>query len=288
MQIAYLNGEYLPLEQAQISPMDRGFLFSDGIYEVIPVYGQKLFRLGQHLDRLHNSLKEIRLDQHINIDFTKLLETLIAKNPPHAEQGAYLQITRGPNMTRDHVFPKDIQPTVFAYCQAMHPHRVEQLAKGVHTITLPDLRWQRCDIKSVALLANVLQRNTAAQHQAAEAILYNQNQEVLEGTTSNVFIVKDKTIITTPLSQYILGGITRDLVIELAKQNQIEVTEKTISLSELYGADEVWITSSTKEIVPVLQIDDKTIGNAQPGEIWQQMITAYQAYKQKLIAGSII
>ena len=282
MQIAYVNGEYLPLHEAKISAMDRGFLFADSVYEVIPAYNQKLFRLPQHLQRLHASLKAIKLDQHIDIDFKTLLETLVKKNPPQPEQGVYLQITRGPSMIRDHAFPKTVTPTIFAYCQAISPHTISQLSKGVTAITLADLRWQRCDIKATALLANVLQRHAATLAAANETILLDGN-EVLEGTASNVFIVKNNVIFTAPLSQRILGGVTRDLIIELAHKHKIDLREKALSLAELYNADEVWITSSTKEIVPVLKIDDQTIGTHKPGHVWQRMIEYYQAYKQALI-----
>lgn len=277
--LIYLNGKYLPINEANISVMDRGFLFGDGVYEVIPVFNGKLFRFEQHLARLKRSLDAIYLDIDLSPQkWAKIFHKLIAQYANCPTQSIYLQITRGPTSKRDYAFHQEIKPTLFAYTTPLHANSVENLAKGISAITLEDIRWQRCDIKAITLLSNVLLRQLAIETGAQEAILIR-NEEALEGTSSNLFIVKDKQLFTPSLNSRILGGITRDLILELATQYHIPYLETTITITALQQADEIWLTSSTKEVQPVIKLNDKIIGNGSAGPVWHQMIKYYQAYK---------
>lgn len=281
--ICYLNGDYLPLDQARVSVLDRGFIFGDGVYEVIPAYGGNLFRLRQHLQRLHNSLEAIRLSNPLNnTQWQTLLQTLVEKNQhaPESDQSIYLQVTRGVAQ-RDHRFPKNTPATVFAMSHPLAPVAMEKLQTGVAAITLDDIRWRYCYIKTIALLPNILLKQQAIEKQATEAILVR-NSEVTEGSASNLFIVKDGVIKTPAKSEYLLPGITRDLIVELAQKNRLPCEECRITETELHAADEIWLSSSTKEILPVTRLDDKTVGNGKAGPLWQKMIGVYQAYKQTL------
>lgn len=280
MTTAYLNGEFLPLTEVKISAMDRGFLFGDGIYEVIPVYAGKLFRLTQHLERLRYSLNSIKLSiTQTDFEIKTILEKLLIQDAN--EQAVYLQITRGPAATRDFYFPAQIQPTFFAYAMPVTIPNYETLATGFKVVTVPDIRWQHCDVKAITLLANVLMREQAKTLGGSEAILINGN-EAVEGSSSNLFIVSAGKIITPPLNTKILGGITRDLILELAQKNQIPYEERPILKAELFSADEIWLTSSTKEIWPIINCDDQIIADGKPGKLWQQMIRLYQDYKLSL------
>lgn len=281
MTIAYLNGDYLPLEQVKIPAMDRGFLFGDGIYEVIPVYNAKPFRLAQHLQRLQNSLTAIQLkiplDGHT---LEKIFNEIIVHNGG-GNQSIYVQCTRGPAPVRDHPFPSQIQPTIFAYSVPLLDKKIDELKQGIRAITVNDIRWQRCDIKSINLLANVLLRQQAIDAGAFEAILIDDNL-ALEGSSSNLFIVKNNNIITPPLSEKILGGITRDLILELAELHNLNIQQKSISLAELFNADEIWLTSSTREVMPVIQLNEKVIGTGEAGSMWRKIIRYYQDFKQQI------
>ena len=277
----FLNGEFLPLEKAKISVLDRGFLFADGVYEVIPAYGGKLFRLQQHIDRLNNSLAAIRMkpvmsDQQWADTLTTLIE-------PHAksDQSVYLQVTRGSSEQRDHPLPADYTPTIFAMCQQIATDSLDTIAKGINAITLDDIRWDWCHIKSVALLANILLKQQANDQGCTEAILLR-NGFATEGSASNLFIVKDKQLITPPKSHHLLPGITRDLVLELAIKQGIKCEEKEISEQQLIDADEIWLTSSTKEIMPVVQLNRRAVGGGKPGALWQQVSTSYRDFKNQL------
>lgn len=278
--IVYLNGEYLPLEQACVPVLDRGFIFGDGVYEVIPVYNRKVFRLEHHLQRLKNSMQAIRLNNPFtDTEWSKIINNVIERNDA-GDQSIYLQITRGV-ANRDHRFPGDVAPTVFVMSNlfVMVPH--DQLEHGVSAITLDDIRWQYCSIKSIALLPNILLRQQAVEQGAAEAILLRDN-EVTEGAASNVFIVKDGIIITPPKTDCLLPGITRDLVVEQAHEHGIPIKEVIITGDDLIAADEIWLTSSTKEILPVTQLNGQVVGSGKPGPIWKQMYALYQEYKDKL------
>ena len=276
----YLNGNYLPLEQACVPVLDRGFIFGDGVYEVIPVYGRKAFRLEHHLQRLKNSMQAVRLNNpHTDEEWSVIINNVVERNDG-GDQSIYLQITRGV-ASRDHRFPGDAIPTVFVMSNLFVMVPTEQLEHGVSAITLDDIRWQYCSIKSIALLPNILLRQQAVEQGAAEAILLRDN-EVTEGAASNVFIVKDGVIITPPKTDCLLPGITRDLVVEQAHEHDLPVEETIIKLEELLDADEIWLTSSTKEILPVTQLNNQNVGAGKPGPVWKQMYGLYQDHKQAL------
>lgn len=281
MSIVLLNNEFLPAEQARISPLDRGFIFGDGVYEVIPVYGGQLFMLDEHLRRLNRSLAGVRIRQpHSDTQWDELLHTLVKRNNG-GDQSLYLQITRGV-AARDHAFPDDnISPTVFVMCNPLSPVSDPLLQKGVVAITLEDTRWKHCNLKTIALLPNILLRQQALDNNAAEAILIRDGN-VTEGAASNVFIVKDKVIITPPEGPTLLPGITRDLVLELATKNNLANKQQLITPEDLLSADEIWLTSSSKEILPVIRLDDLPVANGKPGSVWKQMILLYQQYKAQL------
>ena len=284
----YLNGEFLPVDKACISPFDRGFIFGDGVYEVIPVYGGRMFRFAQHLVRLDQSLSSIRLaNPYDAARWQSVLEQLMRKNDASSQgdQSIYLQITRGV-AARDHAFPVNITPTIFAYAQPLTPPSGETLYKGVSAITSQDIRWQRCDIKATALLANAIARSEAASKGAVEAILIRDGN-VTEGAASNVFIVSKSELVTAPKGPFILPGITRDLIVELAASNKIKHAERVFDEAELRAADEIWMTSSTKEIVPITILDGKKVGNGQAGTVFTQMNTLLQQYKRAFCAGKV-
>ena len=278
--IVYLNGDYLPLDQACVPVLDRGFIFGDGVYEVIPVYAGKAFRLQHHLQRLKNSMQAVRLtNPFTDGEWSSIIDNVVTRNHG-GDQSIYLQITRGV-ARRDHRFPGDATPTVFVMSNLFEPVPKAQLETGVKAITLDDIRWQYCSIKSIALLPNILLRQQAVEQGAAEAILLR-NGEVTEGAASNVFIVKDGVIITPPKTDCLLPGITRDLIVEQANEHGLAVAETIITQTDLETADEIWLTSSTKEILPVTELNGLTVGSGVPGKVWHQMYDLYQAYKQTL------
>lgn len=278
MNIVYLNGEFLPLEQARVPVTDRGFIFGDGVYEVIPAYGGRLFRLEQHLQRLARSMREIRLaDPLSGDDWQRCLQEVVRRNGG-GDQSVYVQITRGA-APRDHAFPKEARPTVYVTSTPLKPLAADVAEAGVAAVTLQDIRWQRCDIKAITLLANILLRQQAIDQGAVEAIVVRDGQ-VYEGAASNLFIVKDGVLITPPKGPLLLPGITRDLILELAAANGIVHREAAITPPELAAAEEVWLTSSTREILPVTMLDQRPVGNGRPGALWRKMMDLYQDYKQ--------
>lgn len=279
MKTVYLNGQLMDAAHATVSVLDRGFLFGDGVYEVIPVYDSRLFRLPQHLRRLQRSLNAIELPLHIDLAaWESVLNQLIAANAPTLgnDQAVYLQITRGVAPERAHLFSADLTPTLYAQSTRFTPLSQARLNQGMTAITLPDYRWQRCSIKAIALLPNVLLYQQAKDAHCDEAILIR-DQYVTEASTSNVFIVKDQVIKTPPLSDYILAGVTREYILELARKYQFQYAETPITLAELNTADEIWVTSSTKEIYPIVTLNQQPVGDGKPGPIWQQMIQHYRA-----------
>ncbi len=281
MNTVYLNGEFIPANEAKISVMDRGFLFGDGVYEVIPVYNGKLFRLEPHLQRLQYSLSKIRLQLDWSLQqWQQMLETLINKNEGK-NLALYLQISRGYAEKRDHRFPEKTLPTIFAMVNPLPPLLTIEEMTPCSAITVEDIRWKNCDIKSISLLGNVLLSQQASESDADESILIN-NGIATEGSVSNLFIVKDGNIYSSIKDNRILGGITRELIIELLEKNGQVVTEKEISLDELKNADEIWLTSSTKEIRPVVELDGKAVGNGNIGKVWGKAVKVYFDYKMKL------
>jgi D-alanine transaminase len=284
MSTAYLNGVFLPLDRAQISVMDRGFLFGDGVYEVIPVYGSRLFRLERHLRRLRNSLDAIRIGNPlVEDDWKSVLAELVAANHG-GDQTVYLQVTRGAAARRDHAFPVDSRPTVFAVSMPCPLARDIDHEPGVSAITLADIRWRYCNVKAITLLANILLRQQAVEADAAEAILINAGYAV-EGAASNIFAVAQGVLTTPPNSAALLPGVTRDLILELAQANAIPCREASISAEELAGADEIWLTSSTREISPVVRLDARAVGGGRPGPAWHRMIRLFQDYKEAVRLG---
>jgi len=280
MSYIYLNGDYLEQDKAFVSVLDRGFLLGDGIYEVIPAFNGKLFRLQQHLKRLQQSLDAIHLTNPLqNHEWENIFCQLVEKNGG-GNLSIYLQITRGV-AARDHLFPENTTPTIYVMSNPIKPVKESALQNGVSAITLDDPRWQHCHIKAISLLPNVLLKQEAAQQGCDEAILIK-DDFLTEGAASNIFIVKDNCIKTPAKSQYILGGITRDLALELAQKNNIDCKETGISKPELFDADEIWLSSSTKEILAITTLDGQLIGSGLPGPMWQKMSLIYQAFKTNL------
>lgn len=275
--IAYLNGRYLPLEQACVPVLDRGFLFGDGVYEVIPAYGGRLFRLPQHLARLSRSLEAVRIPGPMAEGaWTALLEELVSRNGG-GDLWVYLQVTRGAAQ-RDHAFPAEAVPTVFAMAGPLKPPAAEVLEQGAAAVTRPDFRWGRCDIKAVTLLANVLMRQEAKEAGALEAILLRDGL-ALEGASSNLFVVENGLLSTPPKGPQILPGITRDLVLELARDDGLPVAEEAVPEARLRTAEEILLTSSTREIVAVTRLDGAPVGAGRPGPVYRRLRELFQAYK---------
>ena len=283
--MVYLNGEFLPIEQAKISVLDRGFIFGDGVYEVIPVYTRRPFRLAEHLVRLQTSLDAIRLlNPHPAQKWTELVGKTIAGNP-WEDQNVYLQITRGA-AKRDHAFPKGLKPTVFMMASELVPPTAELVKSGAKAIVLPDFRWLRCDIKSVSLLGNCMLRTLAADQGCAEAILVRDGM-LTEASASNVFIVKDGTVLSPPKSHLILPGITYDVVLEILRENSIAHEVRPVTEAELRSAEEVWVTSSSREVLAITTLDGKPVGGGRPGPVGERVHALYQQYKAKVMRAPI-
>lgn len=279
----YLNGDFLPLDQARVPVLDRGFIFGDGVYEVIPVYGGHPFRLEHHLARLQRSLDGVAIaPPHDDTGWTAIISGLIERNGG-GDLSVYLHITRGV-ARRDHGFPNGVAPTVFAMASPLTAPAPETVARGLAAITLDDPRWQHCDIKAISLLPNVLLRQQAREADADEAILIRDG-EVTEGAASNIFIVHNGTLQTPPKGPHLLPGITRDLVLELAAAEGIPAAEAVFDKTALLQADEVWLTSSTKEVMAVTRLDGTPVADGVPGPLWQRLHKAYQAYKARLQQG---
>jgi D-alanine transaminase len=278
----YLNGVFLPLAEARIPVLDRGFIFGDGVYEVIPVYARRPFRVDEHLHRLQHSLDGIRLQNpHRPAEWKRLIEDVIARCP-HSEQGLYLQVTRGV-AKRDHAFPKDARPTVFIMTNPLSPPPAEQVTNGVSGITATDYRWLRCDIKSTALLANVLLRQLAVDAGAVESVLLRDGF-LTEGSASNIFIVKNGVILAPPKSHLILPGTTYDVVLELAAASSLPFEVREVHEAEVRAADEIWLTSATKEVLAITTLDGKPVGTGKPGPVFRRMHALYQEFKARLAA----
>lgn len=275
--MVFLNGVFIPKNQAHISVLDRGFLFGDGIYEVIPVYNKKLFHLKKHLLRLQKSLDLVQIKNPYSSQKWSEILTELSGFSNQKNQSIYLQITRGIGTQRQHSFNAQ-NPTIYIHTQALAQKSKQALSKGFSAISTADIRWKRCNIKSISLLANVLYAQQASENKVEEVILH-QNHSVTEGATSNVFMLKDETIFTHPKDQRILGGITRDLILEIAKTINLKVQQKAFSVQQMYSADEVWICSSTREIMPITLIDNQPINQAKVGSVWATMYDYYQQLK---------
>lgn len=276
--ICYLNGEFLPLAEAKIPVLDRGFIFGDGVYEVIPVYDRTPLRLDGHLARLQRSLDALRIRNPNTVErWTELIRALIAQQEP-ADQSVYVHVTRGV-AKRDHAFPKDLAPTVFMMSNPLSTPSAEQVQRGVAAITGTDNRWYRCDIKSTALLANVLLRQLAIDAGAAETVLLR-NGFLTEGSAANIFAVKDGIIRMPPKSHLILPGITYDFILELAAGAGLPCEQGDVSEAELRTVDELWLTSATREVLAITTLDGRPVGTGVPGPIFRRMHALYQAHKR--------
>ena len=280
MNIAYLNGKYLPIAEAKISPLDRGFLFGDGVYEVVPSYDGKLVGFLPHLQRMNEGLEAISIATGWSEQqWLDLCLKLIQKNGAD-DLGIYLQISRGTYETRSHRFPDKVNPTIFAFCFEIPPAPVadKSLAKTYTVSSARDIRWDRRDIKSTSLLGNVLHYQQGVDQGNQETLLFNERNELTEASSCNAFIVKDGTVITPPLDHEKLPGITRQILIDVLRNDgKIPVEERTVSMTEVSEADEVWITSSSREIAPVIAIDSKPVGDGQVGDIWLAAQTLFCA-----------
>ncbi|MCB1958001.1 MAG: D-amino acid aminotransferase [Rhodocyclaceae bacterium] len=282
--ICHLDGQFLPLAEARVSPMDRGFLFGDGGYEVIPVYSRRPFRLDEHLARLDTTLAALELDNpHGREAWRGLVATLIERNA-WDDQSIYLQVTRGTDTRRNHAFPEHVRPTVFMMSEALVTVPEAQRASGVGAITAADFRWLRCDLKTTALLANCLLRNAAVKSGCVEAILLRDGF-LTEGSASNIFIVRDGVVMTPPKSHLMLPGITYDVVLEVAASQGQPHEVREILEEELRTADEIWMTSSTKEVLPITRLDDRPVGDGRPGPVARRMHQWYQEFKAKVMRG---
>lgn len=279
--VAYLNGEFLPLDQARVSVLDRGFIFGDGVYEVIPVYTRHPFRLPEHLRRLQRSLDAIRLDNPAaDAEWARLIGEVIARNTGD-DQSVYLQVTRGV-ARRDHAFPREAKPTVFMMSSPLVTPARDLVDNGVPCITATDYRWLKCDVKSVSLLGNCLLRQAAADAGAAEVVLFRDGY-LTEASASNVFAVSKGTLLSPPKNHLILSGITYDVVLELAAAIRVPVELREIPEREVRSADELWVTSSTKEVLAIVTLDGKPVGTGKPGPVFRKLYQAFQEFKRKVM-----
>lgn len=282
-QIVYLNGEYMPMDKARVSPMDRGFLFGDGVYEVIPVYQRQVFEWPAHLARLKHSLTATSITNPLSDQaWLDMIEQLIEQHE-WVDQFIYLQVSRGVQIPRDHLPAANLMPTVYAYTNPLKSVADHIIQNGIKVISLEDIRWLRCDIKALTLLPNVMAKLQAQAAGVDDVILIRPDGTVSEGSASNLFMVKDQTLITPPNSNKILPGITRLVIEKLAQRHHIDLIERDIQQDELNSADELWLTSSTKEALPITQLNGKAVGTGQPGPIWQTLRQHYQAYKNEII-----
>ena len=273
---AFLNGEYLPIEEARISPLDRGFLFGDAVYEVVPVYAGKAFLLDAHIARMERSLSALQIASPMTrSEWTEIVNRLVEKNNCN-DVAIYLQVSRGADKGRDHRIPKGIEPTVFGMASQL-PER--DYSAGVEAITRPDNRWGRCDIKATALLANVLTRQEAQESGAAETILLWDGQ-VTEGATSSVIVIEQGILSRRPNGTEILPGTTTEFVVDIARQQGIECREEPISESRLRNADEIWLTAATRGLAPVVRLDGIPVGNGEPGPLWRKISVIFDAQRR--------
>ncbi len=279
----FLNGQFLPISEAKVSVLDRGFIFGDGVYEVIPVYSRQIFRLPEHLQRLRRSLDNIQLpNPYQDEEWISIIRELVSRNEPE-DQYLYLHITRGV-AKRDHAFPNPPVPaTVFLMSNPLNTPPARLLQSGISAITAPDNRWLRCDIKAISLLPNVLLRQMAIYAGCAETIMIRDNEFMTEGAASNIFIVKNGVLIAPPKDHLMLPGITYDVVLELAASNNIPRQVRKVLLRELLNADELLLTSSTKEVLAITQLDEKLVGTGKPGPMFEKLYGLYQKFKQEIM-----
>jgi D-alanine transaminase len=277
----FLNGRLLPLEQATVSVLDRGFIFGDGVYELVPVYSRVPFRLDEHLARLERSLGETRIRNPYSRAEWRAHVYQVIDAHPFEDQSIYFQVTRGV-AKRDHAFPKGAEPTVFMMANPLVSPPQAQVEEGGAAVSARDNRWLRCDIKSISLVGNVLLRQLSAEADAAETILFRDGK-LTEASASNVFIVKGGVIHSPPKSHLILPGITYDVVVELARGHGLPLQFRDIPEAEVRAADEIWVTSSSKEVLAIVELDGQRVGEGRPGPVFRRMHQLYQEFKQKVM-----
>jgi len=283
--IVHLNGEFMPLAEARVPVLDRGFIFGDGVYEVIPVYSRHAFRLVEHLHRLQKSLDSIRLaNPHSDAGWSQLVHDMIERNDGD-DQSIYFQITRGV-AKRAHEFPAQVKPTVFMMSTPLLTPPQEQIDHGIACITGTDFRWLMCDVKSVALLGNCLLKQTAVDAGAAEIVLFRDGH-LTEAAACNVLVVQDGVLLAPPKDNLILPGITYNVVLELAAANQIPLEMRAASEQEVRAAQEIWITSSTKEVLAVTRLDGAAVGDGKPGPLFRRMHALYQDFKRTFMRHTV-
>ena len=284
MTIVFLNGEFMPMAEAKISPMDRGFLFGDGIYEVIPSYAGRCIGLLPHLQRMQAGLQAIGMPLPMEINALKtIVERLISDNGS-SNLGIYIHVSRGADIKRSHAYPVNVAQTVFAFTFEIpcEPIADKSLVKGYKVISAEDLRWKRCQVKSTSLLGNVMHFQQGQDAGVNETILYNADGYLTEASACNVFVVKDDIIVTPPLDNQLLPGITRQLLLDMLKRdNSWQISERAIHMDEVRCADEIWLTSSSKEVAPVIELDGKPVGDGEVGDMWlaAQSLFSQQKYQ---------
>jgi len=277
--IVYLNGQFLPIEEAKIPVLDRGFIYGDGVYELIPVYKRRPFRLPQHLTRLQHSLDGIRLaNPHSEAEWTEILGEVIARQP-FDDQGVYFQVTRGV-AKRDHTFPAGVAPTVFMMSNPLATPSAEQIEKGVAVVTADDNRWQRCDLKTISLVGNVLMRQLAADAGAVETVMFRDGN-LTEASASNVLVVMRGVIVAPPKNNLILPGITYGAAYEFAREAGLPFEMRPVSRAEVQVADEMWLSSSTKEVVAVTTMDGRPFASGTPGPMFRKIHALFQEHKPR-------
>lgn len=276
--IAHFNGKLVALDQITISPLDRGFLFGDGVYEVIPVYEGVMLRGREHYERLQRSMDEIQMENPHTVDgWLDITRELLAHHP--GNQSVYIHVTRGVPPKRDHALPKGLTPTVFMMVSPLATPPKEQVENGVTCVSARDFRWEKCNIKSTSLLGNVLARQISAEVGATETIMFR-NGLLTEASASNVFVVKAGTVLAPPQDNFILMGITYDLVKKLATEGTVNLEIRQVTEAEVRGADEIWLSSSSKEVLPVTTLDGKPVGNGKPGPVFKRMHALFQDHKK--------
>jgi len=279
--MVFLNGKFMPVEEARVPVLDRGFIFGDGVYELVPVYSRIPFRLDEHLARLERSLAAVRIrNPYGRTEWRDIILQLVAKQP-FEDQGVYFQVTRGV-ARRDHAFPKDAAPTVFLMSNPLVTPPRELVERGASAVTAVDDRWLHCDIKSISLIGNCLLRQVSADAGAVETILFRDGA-LTEASASNVFVVKRGVILSPPKSNLILHGITFDVVAELAQGAGLPLEFRAVAEAEVRGADEVWVTSSSKEVLAIVSLDGKPVGDGKPGPLFRRMHGLYQEFKRKVM-----
>jgi D-alanine transaminase len=279
--MVYLNGAFLPLDEARVPVLDRGFIFGDGVYELIPVYSRGPFRMDEHLARLERSLAAVRIaNPYPRERWREIVLELVAKQP-WDDQGVYLHVTRGV-AKRDHAFPEGVAPTVFAMSNPLVNPPRELVDKGAAAVSAVDNRWLRCDIKSISLIGNVLLRQVSADAGAVETILFRDGV-LTEASASNVFVAKNGLLLAPPKSNLILPGITYDVVVEIARQVGIPLEFRDVREAEVRAADEVWLSSSSKEILAVVALDGKPVGDGKPGSLFRKAYEGYQTFKRRVM-----